>query len=166
MFQVECNCEAEIWAKGEYLNPGGSIKDRVALHMIERAEARGELKPGAIIVEPSSGNTGISVTLVGVQKGYRVIIAMPEDMSEERKKIIRACGGELELTPAAESLEAASLVISAAACLSCALRASSRSAGCASANSLSLSASRALVRSWTSLEPSPGGSGRVKLPLT
>jgi len=107
MLQVGCNCEAEIWAKGEYLNPGGSIKDRVALHMIERAEARGELEPGAIIVEPSSGNTGISVTLVGVQKGYRVIIAMPEDMSEERKKIIRAFGGELELTPEADSLEGA-----------------------------------------------------------
>jgi len=107
MVQIPCNCQGEIWAKAEYLNPGGSIKDRVAKYMLDRAEQRGELKPGAIIVEPSSGNTGIAVTLVGVQKGYRVIIAMPEDMSEERKKIIRAFGGELKFTPAAESLEGA-----------------------------------------------------------
>jgi cysteine synthase A len=97
----------EIWGKCEYLNPGGSIKDRVALCMIERAEERGRLTPGLTIVEPTSGNTGISISLVGVQKGYRVVIVMPEDMSEERKKIITAFGGELELTPASQSIDGA-----------------------------------------------------------
>ncbi|MDD5936859.1 MAG: pyridoxal-phosphate dependent enzyme, partial [Clostridiales bacterium] len=81
-----------IFAKAEFLNPGGSIKDRVALNMIEKAEQRGDLKPGMTIVEPTSGNTGIGLALVGVRKGYRVIIVMPENMSEERKKIIRALG--------------------------------------------------------------------------
>lgn len=104
---VSCDAPCEIWAKVEYLNPGGSIKDRVALRMIEAAERRGELKPGATIVEPSSGNTGIAMALVGVQKGYRVVIVMPEDMSEERKKIISAFGGELELTPREANIEGA-----------------------------------------------------------
>ncbi|MGC9316577.1 MAG: cysteine synthase A [Armatimonadota bacterium] len=102
---VECEGPCEIWAKAEFLNPGGSIKDRVALRMIGAAEERGELGPGSTIVEPSSGNTGIAMTLVGVQKGYRVIIVMPEDMSEERKKIISAFGGELELTPKEANIE-------------------------------------------------------------
>ncbi len=87
-----------IFAKAEYLNPGGSIKDRVAKHMIEQAEAKGDLRTGMTIMEPTSGNTGIGIALVGVQKGYRVIIVMPENMSEERKKIIRALGAELILT--------------------------------------------------------------------
>lgn len=89
-----------IFAKAEFLNPGGSIKDRVAKNMIEKAEQRGVLKPGMTIVEPTSGNTGIGLALVGVRKGYRVIIVMPENMSEERKKIIHALGAELVLTPA------------------------------------------------------------------
>ena len=93
-----------IFAKAEYLNPGGSVKDRVARHMIEQAEQRGELKPGMTIAEATSGNTGIGVTFVGVRKGYRVIIVMPDNMSEERRKIIKAFGGELICTPAAESL--------------------------------------------------------------
>ncbi|MFO8080472.1 MAG: cysteine synthase A [Armatimonadota bacterium] len=104
---VSCDASCEIWGKAEYLNPGGSIKDRVALRMITEAERRGELTPGATIVEPSSGNTGIAMALVGVQKGYRVIIVMPEDMSEERKKIISAFGGELELTPQKANIEGA-----------------------------------------------------------
>lgn len=94
----------DIFAKAEYLNPGGSIKDRVAKYMIERAEARGALKPGMTIMEPTSGNTGIGIALVGVQKGYRVVIVMPENMSEERKKIIRALGAELVLTKAGDSI--------------------------------------------------------------
>jgi cysteine synthase len=94
-----------IFAKAEFLNPGGSIKDRVAKYLIEEAEKDGTLKEGSIIVEPSSGNTGIGMVFVGVQKGYRVIIVMPENMSEERKKIIKAFGGELILTPAEESLQ-------------------------------------------------------------
>ena len=93
-----------IFAKAEYLNPGGSIKDRVAKHMIEQAEARGDLKPGMTIMEPTSGNTGIGLALVGVQKGYRVVIVMPENMSEERKKIIKALGAELILTNALENI--------------------------------------------------------------
>ncbi|OQC07520.1 MAG: Cysteine synthase [Candidatus Hydrogenedentes bacterium ADurb.Bin101] len=93
-----------VFAKAEFLNPGGSIKDRVALSMIEGAEARGELKPDSIIVEPTSGNTGIGIALVGRLKGYKVHIVMPENMSEERKKLIRALGAELTLTPPAESI--------------------------------------------------------------
>jgi len=95
----------EILGKAEFLNPGGSVKDRVALYIIEQAEKSGELKPGSVIAEATSGNTGIGVTIVGVQKGYRVVIIMPENMSEERKKIITALGGELVLTSAEESLK-------------------------------------------------------------
>lgn len=93
-----------IFAKAEFLNPGGSIKDRVAKNMIEEAENKGLLKPGMTIIEPTSGNTGIGLALVGVRKGYQVIIVMPENMSEERKKIIRALGAELVLTPAGKSI--------------------------------------------------------------
>jgi len=94
-----------IFAKLEMLNPGGSIKDRVALAMVEEAERSGELKPGGIIVEASSGNTGIGLVLVGALKGYRVMIVMPENMSEERKKIIKALGGEMICTCAEDSLD-------------------------------------------------------------
>ena len=94
-----------IYAKAEFLNPGGSIKDRVAKNMIEQAERSGELRPGMTIVESTSGNTGIGLAFVGVRKGYRVIIVMPENMSEERKKIIRALGAELVLTPPEESID-------------------------------------------------------------
>jgi len=87
-----------IYAKAEFLNPGGSIKDRIALGMIEEAEKSGKLRPGMTIIEPTSGNTGIGLALCGVRKGYRVIIVMPENMSEERKKIIKALGAELVLT--------------------------------------------------------------------
>ena len=88
----------EIYAKAEFLNPGGSIKDRIAKNMIEVAEAQGKLKPGMTIIEPTSGNTGIGLAFCGVRKGYKVIIVMPENMSEERKKIIKALGAELVLT--------------------------------------------------------------------
>ena len=96
-----------IFTKAEFLNPGGSVKDRVAKYLIEGAEQEGKLKKGSTIMEPSSGNTGIGITLVGVQKGYRVVIVMPENMSEERKKIIRAFGGELILTPAEGGIDGA-----------------------------------------------------------
>ena len=89
-----------IFAKAEFLNPGGSIKDRVAKNMIIQAEKKGVLKPGMTIIEPTSGNTGIGIALAGVRLGYKVIIVMPENMSEERKKLIRALGAELVLTPA------------------------------------------------------------------
>ncbi|MEW6234610.1 MAG: cysteine synthase A [Candidatus Omnitrophota bacterium] len=96
-----------VFAKLEYLNPGGSIKDRVALAMLEGAERDGRLKPDSIIMEPTSGNTGIGIALVGRIKGYRVRIVMPENMSEERKKLIRTLGAELILTPADESIQGA-----------------------------------------------------------
>ena len=94
-----------VFAKAEFLNPGGSIKDRIALAMIEDAEKQGLLKPGGTIIEATSGNTGIGLSFVGVQKGYRVIIVMPENMSVERKKVIAQFGGECHFTPAKESLD-------------------------------------------------------------
>jgi len=93
-----------IYAKAEFLNPGGSIKDRVALAMIEGAERDGKLTPASVLVEPTSGNTGIGVALVGRLKGYKVRIVMPQGMSEERKKLIRALGADLVLTPDAEGI--------------------------------------------------------------
>jgi len=96
-----------IFAKAEFLNPGGSVKDRVALAMLEGAERDGRLKPDSIIVEPTSGNTGIGIALVGRLKGYRVRIVMPEGMSEERKKLIKALGADLVLTPDRESIPGA-----------------------------------------------------------
>ncbi len=98
LISLEKTTGLELYAKAEFLNPGGSIKDRIALNMIEEAEKDGRLKPGMTIIEPTSGNTGIGLALCGVRKGYRVIIVMPENMSEERKKIIRALGAELVLT--------------------------------------------------------------------
>lgn len=93
-----------IYAKAEFLNPGGSIKDRVALAMIEGAERDGKLRADSIIVEPTSGNTGIGVALVGRLKGYQVRIVMPEGMSEERKKLIRSLGADLVLTPRKDNI--------------------------------------------------------------
>lgn len=93
-----------VFGKAEFLNPGGSIKDRIAKAMIDDAEKRGLLKPGSTIIEATSGNTGIGLSFVGVQKGYRVVIVMPENMSIERKKVIAAFGGECHFTPAKESL--------------------------------------------------------------
>lgn len=98
LISLEETTGLKIYAKAEFLNPGGSVKDRIALNMIEEAERSGRLKPGMTIIEPTSGNTGIGLALCGVRKGYRVIIVMPENMSEERKKIIRALGAELVLT--------------------------------------------------------------------
>ncbi len=94
-----------VFGKAEFLNPGGSIKDRIAKAMIEDAEQRGVLKPGGTIIEATSGNTGIGLSFVGVRKGYRVVIVMPENMSIERKKVIAAFGGECHYTPAGESLD-------------------------------------------------------------
>ncbi|MFN2304500.1 MAG: cysteine synthase A [Anaerolineales bacterium] len=93
-----------VCVKAEYLNPGGSIKDRVAKYIIETAIIEQKLKPGMIIIEATSGNTGIGLALVGVLNGYRVICIMPENVSEERKRIIHAFGGETVFTPAEESL--------------------------------------------------------------
>jgi cysteine synthase A len=95
-----------VFAKADFLNPGGSVKDRVAKNIIESAEKEGKLKPGMTIIEATSGNTGIGLTLVGVQKGYQVICVMPDNMSEERTKIIQAFGGEIVTCPAEGSLTA------------------------------------------------------------
>jgi cysteine synthase A len=104
LIQLKKVSSGNVFAKAEFLNPGGSIKDRVAKHIIESAEREGKLRSGMIIIEATSGNTGIGLSLAGVQKGYRVICVMPENMSEERKKIIRAFGGEIIVSSAAESL--------------------------------------------------------------
>jgi cysteine synthase A len=98
---------ADILLKLEYFNPGGSVKDRVALAMIEDAEAKGILKQGATIIEPTSGNTGVGLAWVGVSKGYKVILTMPETMSIERQRLLKALGASLELTPGAEGMKGA-----------------------------------------------------------
>ncbi|NUN13647.1 MAG: cysteine synthase A [Myxococcales bacterium] len=95
---------ADIFAKCEQLNPGGSVKDRVAKAMIEAAEQQGKIGPGSVIIEPTSGNTGIGLALTCVTKGYRCVLTMPEDMSLERRELLRSYGAELMLTPAASGM--------------------------------------------------------------
>ena len=101
------NQKARIVVKVEAFNPGGSVKDRIALAMIEDAEKKGVLKPGATIIEPTSGNTGVGLAWVGVAKGYRTILTMPETMSVERRNLLKAFGAKLELTPGTEGMKGA-----------------------------------------------------------
>lgn len=101
------NLKAKLLAKVEYFNPGGSVKDRVGFAMIEAAERAGELRPGGLIVEPTSGNTGIGLAWVAAIKGYRIILTMPDTMSIERRKLLRALGAEIVLTPGAQGMAGA-----------------------------------------------------------
>lgn len=105
--EKELQLEAQLVVKLEYFNPGGSVKDRVALAMIEDAERRGALRPGGIIIEPTSGNTGVGLAWVASVKGFRIILTMPETMSLERRNLLRALGAELVLTPGAEGMKGA-----------------------------------------------------------
>lgn len=99
--------KARLLVKVEFFNPGGSVKDRIALAMIEDAEAKGILTPGATIIEPTSGNTGVGLAWVGVAKGYKTILTMPDTMSVERRNLLKAYGASLELTPGAEGMKGA-----------------------------------------------------------
>ena len=106
-FSQQKGIETPIVAKIEYFNPGGSVKDRIALAMIEDAEKSGALKPGATIIEPTSGNTGIGLALVSAVKGYHLILTMPETMSVERRNLVKAYGAEVVLTPGTEGMKGA-----------------------------------------------------------
>jgi len=106
-FAAKRNAKANIIAKVEFFNPGGSVKDRVGLNMIEEAERKGILKPGGTIIEPTSGNTGVGLSLVGAVKGYKVVLTMPETMSIERRKLAAAYGTEIVLTPGSAGMKGA-----------------------------------------------------------
>jgi len=99
--------EANVWVKSERANPGGSIKDRIALSMVEAAEASGALKPGGLIIEPTSGNTGVGLALVAAVKGYKLILVMPESMSIERRRLMQAYGATFDLTPREKGMKGA-----------------------------------------------------------
>ena len=99
--------DSEVWIKSERSNPGGSIKDRIALAMIEAAEANGDLKPGGTIIEPTSGNTGVGLAMVAAVKGYKLVLVMPESMSLERRRLMLAYGATFDLTPREKGMKGA-----------------------------------------------------------
>ncbi|MBP5631100.1 MAG: pyridoxal-phosphate dependent enzyme, partial [Bacteroidaceae bacterium] len=106
-FAQNRDLKANVIAKVEFFNPGGSVKDRIALSMVLDAEEKGILKPGGTIIEPTSGNTGVGLSLVGAVRGYKVILTMPETMSIERRKLAQAYGTEIVLTPGSEGMKGA-----------------------------------------------------------
>lgn len=98
---------ARVLVKVEYFNPGGSVKDRIALAMVEAAEKRGQLQPGGLIIEPTSGNTGVGLALASAVKGYKLILTMPETMSVERRNLVKAYGAHVKLTPGKDGMPGA-----------------------------------------------------------
>lgn len=102
--RMETGPSAQVWGKAEFLNPAGSVKDRPALSMIQAAEAAGRLQPGATLIEATSGNTGISLAMIAAVRGYRCVLVMPEDMSLERRHVLRAYGAEIALTAASDGM--------------------------------------------------------------